>query len=152
MSKRLAKVNEIYAGQSQTYHLIDFARNLSLVIILLGINVVVFYQTFEGAITIGEMVLIIQLVIQARRPLFAMSFILTQLQNAESGSKEYFTIMDLPAEEKLNLLPLSKNKIFSKPGLRFDKIFSIFFNLFEFFGRGSSDFDINDIYRFYIFD
>ena len=60
VSKRLAKVNEIYAGQSQTYHLIDFARNLSLVIILLGINVVVFYQTFEGAITIGEMVLIIQ--------------------------------------------------------------------------------------------
>jgi len=99
VSKRLAKVNEIYAGQSQTYHLIDFARNLSLVIILLGINVVVFYQTFEGAITIGEMVLIIQLVIQARRPLFAMSFILTQLQNAESGSKEFFEILELPGSE-----------------------------------------------------
>ncbi|OGM72562.1 hypothetical protein A3H21_00275 [Candidatus Woesebacteria bacterium RIFCSPLOWO2_12_FULL_42_8] len=99
VSKRLAKVNEIYAGQSQTYHLIDFARNLSLVIILLGINVVVFYQTFEGAITIGELVLIIQLVIQARRPLFAMSFILTQLQNAESGSKEFFEILELPWSE-----------------------------------------------------
>jgi len=86
---KLNDINTIYAKQSSTFHWIDFYRNLSLVIILLGVNLVVFYQTFTGVMTIGVMVLIIQLVLQARRPLFAMSFILTQLQNAESGSKEF---------------------------------------------------------------
>ena len=77
VSEKLTGINRIYAGQSSTYHWIDFGRNASLVVILLGINILVFYQTFTGAMTIGVMVLIIQLVLQARRPLFAMSFILT---------------------------------------------------------------------------
>ncbi|MBI3888146.1 ABC transporter ATP-binding protein, partial [Candidatus Microgenomates bacterium] len=102
-SNKLSEINKIYAIQSTTYHWIDFVRNLSLVIILLGINLLIFYQTYSGVMTIGEMVLIIQLVLQARRPLFAMSFILTQLQNAESGSKEFFEILELPENEKYQI-------------------------------------------------
>ena len=53
------------------------------------------------------MVLILSLVNQARLPLFAMSFILTQLQMAEAGSKEYFEVLALPPYEdytkKINL-------------------------------------------------
>lgn len=98
-SNKLEEINKIYATQSSTYHWLDFARNFSLVVVILGINILVFYQTFKGAMTIGVMVLIIQLVMQARRPLFAMSFILTQLQNAESGSKEFFEILELPEGE-----------------------------------------------------
>lgn len=96
---RESKINKIYAKQSSTFHLFDFARNFSLQIILLIVDVVVFYNTFQGNLTIGEMVLIIQLVTRARSPLFAMSFILTRIQQAENGSKEYFEIMGLPSTE-----------------------------------------------------
>ncbi|OGM26622.1 hypothetical protein A3D00_01190 [Candidatus Woesebacteria bacterium RIFCSPHIGHO2_02_FULL_38_9] len=120
VSKRLSAINDIYASQSSTYHWIDFARNLSLVFILLGINILVFYQTFSGVMTIGVMVLIIQLVLQARRPLFAMSFILTQLQNAESGSKEFFEILELPETEPFAINNNSKK--LTKPSLEFHNV------------------------------
>lgn len=114
-SDNLTKINEIYARQSTYYHLYDLARNLSLNIILLAINIVVFYNTFVGNLSIGTMVLIIQLVTQARRPLFAMSFILTQVQNAEAGSKEYFEILELKSDEDFakdeNLSKIKKAEI-----------------------------------------
>lgn len=119
-ANKLSEINKIFAMQSKTYHLIDFARNLSLVIILLGINILVFYQTFSGLMSIGVMVLIIQLVLQARRPLFAMSFILTQLQNAESGSKEFFEILELPETEEFMTKTHTKKLI--KPSLEFKEV------------------------------
>jgi ATP-binding cassette subfamily B protein len=99
LSNNLTTINRIYAKQSWTFHLFDFARNLSLILIILGIDIVAFLSAFHGNITIGTLVLIIQLVDQARRPLFAMSFILTNIQQAESGSKEYFEVLQLPAAE-----------------------------------------------------
>lgn len=99
ISQNLADSNEIYARQSQTYHVFDFLRGLSLNIILFAVNVLVFYNTFQGSLSIGEMVLILQLFNQARMPLFAMSFILTQIQTAESGSKEYFEVLGLASKE-----------------------------------------------------
>lgn len=119
-SKKLSGINRIYATQSTTYHLIDFARNFSLVVILLGINILVFYQTFKGTMTIGVMVLIIQLVLQARRPLFAMSFILTQLQNAEGGSKEFFEILELPENE--HFVSNLDSKKLTDPSLEFRNV------------------------------
>jgi len=99
LSDKLEKINQIFARQSWTFHKFDFARNISLILIILGINIVAFYNTFIGAISLGTLVLILQLVNQARRPLFAMSFILTNIQQAESGSKEYFEVLDLPSKE-----------------------------------------------------
>ncbi len=98
-SKNLTEINKIYARQSRTFHVFDFFRGLSLNIILFAINILVFYNTFIGELTIGEMVLILQLVNQARIPLFAMSFILTQLQMAEAGSKEYLEVLSLESKE-----------------------------------------------------
>lgn len=99
ISSNLANYNKIYADQSWTFHKFDFARNLSLILILLGVNIVTFINAFNGNITIGTLVLILQLVSQARRPLFAMSFILTNMQQAESGSKEYFEVLSLKSTE-----------------------------------------------------
>lgn len=99
VSNNLSEINRIYAKQSRTYHIYDFFRGLSLNVILFAINILVFYNTFKGAISIGEMVLILSLVNQARLPLFAMSFILTQLQMAEAGSKEYFEVLALTPKE-----------------------------------------------------
>lgn len=102
LSNSLIQVNKIYAKQSNTFHVFDFLRNLSLQLILLFINLIVFYQTFKGQLTVGDMVLILTLFSQARRPLFAMSFILTSIQTVESGSKEFFEILALKSQEKLN--------------------------------------------------
>ena len=99
ISSLLKKINHIYAKQSLMFHSIDFLRNFSLVVVLLLISIIMFRNAFLGVITIGEMVLILQLIAQARWPLFGMSYILTQIQEAESGSKEYFQIMDLKSEE-----------------------------------------------------
>ena len=98
-SKNLEESNKIYAKQSKIFHIFDFFRGLSLHIILFAINILVFYNTFQRNLTIGEMVLILQLVNQARMPLFAMSFILTQVQMAEAGSKEYFEVLRLTSTE-----------------------------------------------------
>src|SRR3989338_10076051 len=95
VSKTLARVNEIYDRQSTTYHLINFVRETSLELVLIVISLITFHQTFVGKLSLGEMVLILQLINLLRRPLFAMSFILERIQQAESGSKEYFQIMDL---------------------------------------------------------
>lgn len=99
LSQNLQKSNDIYDVQSRTFHIFDFFRGFSLNLVLFAVNIIAFYQTYHGELTIGTMVLILQLVAQARRPLFAMSFILTNIQNAESGSKEYFEILDLKSTE-----------------------------------------------------
>ncbi len=99
VSGNLTGINKIYAKQSHDFHVYDFYRGMSLNIILFAINIIVFYNTFRGELTVGEMVLILQLVNMARIPLFAMSFILTNIQRAESGSKEFFELLDLKSTE-----------------------------------------------------
>ena len=122
VSKTLAKVNQIYDRQSTTYHLINFVRETSLELVLIVISLITFYQTFRGSLTIGEMVLILQLVNQIRWPLFGMSFILERIQQAEAGSQEYFAVMALPSEEKLNLFSLPSKRIIPRPSLRFESV------------------------------
>jgi ATP-binding cassette subfamily B protein len=116
----LTDINDIYAKQSQTFHIFDFYRGLSLVLILFIISVLVFYNTFNGVFSVGEMVLILQLVNQARMPLFAMSFILTQIQMAESGSKEFFEVMELSSTEDYKRK--TEKKRLTSPTLRFDQV------------------------------
>lgn len=120
ISNNYTNINKIYAKQSQTFHVFDFFRGLSLNIVLLAINLVVFYNTFQGNLTIGEMVLILQLVTQSRRPLFAMSFILTNIQRAESGSKEYFDVINLESVEDYTI-PVP-NKRINNPTIVFDNV------------------------------
>ncbi len=134
VAKNLSDINVIYAKQSKTFHIFDFFRGLSLHVVLFAINILVFYNTFEGVLSIGEMVLILQLVHQARLPLFAMSFILTQIQMAESGSKEYFEILDLKAKEdytkKVSLVKVKNPTItFSHVSFHYDKSNSVLENI-----------------------
>lgn len=100
VSKNLEQSNIIYGRQSKTFHYYDFLRQLALQITLFGVNSFVFWNAFNGHLSLGETVLILQMVNQARIPLFAMSFILTQLQMAEAGSKEYLEILALPSKEE----------------------------------------------------
>ncbi len=120
VSNNLGESNKIYAKQSHTFHVFDFWRNFSLQIILLAINILVFYNAYIGELSIGEMVLILQLIAQARLPLFAMSFILTQIQTAESGSKEYFEVLDLKSTEKLD--SPKRTDIADRPRIEFKNV------------------------------
>jgi len=117
---KLTNINQIYDKQSTYYHIFDFLRNLSLVIIVLIINIITFTQTFNGALSIGTMVLILQLLLQARRPLFAMSFILARIQEAESGSKEFLEVLKLITTETAKNVKASI--LLKNPTLSFDKV------------------------------
>lgn len=120
VANNLSNINQIYAKQSQTFHVFDFVRNFSLILVLLIANVIVFRSTFAGTLSIGTMVLIMQLIIQARRPLFAMSFILSNVQQAEAGSKEYLEVLALPSKE---LFDTNEDLVkIDHPSIKFDSV------------------------------
>lgn len=95
----IKKYVNIYDDQSVGYHWLNFARNTLLEVVLITIIILTFKDTFSQIISMGTMVLIIQLINQLRRPLFAMSFILERIQKANTGAQEYFEIVDLPTSE-----------------------------------------------------
>lgn len=80
--------------QSKDWHVYDFYRRLVLNIIMFSVFGYIIYFTFRGRFTIGEMTLLLQLSNQARFPLFAMSFIIGQIQQAQAGSKDFFDVLD----------------------------------------------------------
>ena len=120
VSANMTKSMAIYDKQSTMYHILNFARNFGLEVGLIIISIMVFYNTFSGILSIGEMVLILQYINQIRWPLFAMSFILEQTQRAEVGSKEYFEILELKSTEDLPK-GFIKPK-FKQPTITFDKV------------------------------
>jgi ATP-binding cassette subfamily B protein len=120
VSQKLDESNKIYAHQSAVYHTVDFFRNGSLVVILSIVSILVFYNTFSGNLSISEMVLILEMVNLARRPLFAMSFILSRVQMAESGSREFFEIMKLPSTE--DYTKVQRGKPSKSPTLAFKNV------------------------------
>lgn len=86
--------------QSKEWHLFDILRGLMLDIVLFGIYAYIVYSTFQGRFTIGQMTLLLALVAQARFPLFAMSYILGQIQRAQAGSKDFFEVLHEPVTIK----------------------------------------------------
>ena len=80
--------------QSSWWHRMDVARRGSLNVIFFGIYLIIFAQTASGIFTLGDMVLLIQLVAMARTPVMMMSFLVDSSQHAIAGSKSYFEVMD----------------------------------------------------------
>ena len=120
VSKNMEKSISIYDKQSTTYHILNFLRNFGLEIGLIVISVIVFHNTFNGLLTIGEMVLIIQYLFQVRWPLFAMSYILEQTQSAEVGSREFFDILELESTEDLAAERVKPQ--FKHPTIKFENV------------------------------
>lgn len=92
-NKARADIEAITRDQSREWHIYDFYRRIALNVILFVIVAYILYETFHGVFTIGEMTLLLQLVNQARFPLFAMSFIIGQIQQADAGSKDFFEVL-----------------------------------------------------------
>lgn len=119
------RIEVITRNQTKEWHIFDFYRRIALNIILFFIVSYILFMTYRRAYTLGEMTLMLQLVNQARFPLFAMSFIIGQIQQADAGSKDFFdvlatpqTITDLPRAQTL-VWPKKTEKGFS---LSFDRV------------------------------
>lgn len=113
--------SRIYAGkrnsiekttnkQSRRWHKYDIIRRLSLDIVFGIVIGVVANGAFNGHFTIGEVVLLLQLILAVRFPLFTASFIIEYLQRAQSGSKDFFEVLntepaiqDVAGAKKLNV-------------------------------------------------
>ena len=99
VSDKYQTINRLYDRQSTQYHILNFIREFGLEIAIVAILFIVFRKTFVGELSLGEMVLIIQLLNQLRWPLFGMSYILEQVQRAGADSKAFFEVVELPGDE-----------------------------------------------------
>ncbi len=120
ISQKLSDINAIFRRQSNEFHLFDFARETSLYLILFGATIIIFYNAFEGEISVGMVIILMQLVERARVPLFGLSFVLGQIQAAEAGSKEFFEILDLPSVE--NYTDVKSYKKITHPKVEFKDV------------------------------
>jgi len=92
------EIESIAKVQSRQWHMFDVVRNLALNVIIFAIYLYIVIRTFNGDYTLGIMTALLQLVNQARFPLFAMSYILSQIQSAQSGSKDFFEVLNEPVQ------------------------------------------------------
>lgn len=97
-TRRFGKVYELTGVQSRRWHWIDIARQSSLAVLFFGIYATLFWWAVRGRLTIGEMVLLLQLVAIARHPADSMNYIVDMCQRAIAGSKSFFEVMDLKVE------------------------------------------------------
>ncbi len=99
VSNQYTHINRLYDKQSTQYHIYNFIRGFGLEVAFVAILFFIFRDTFLGILTLGEMILIIQVLNQLRWPLFGMSFILEQVQQAEADSKAFFEVLELNETE-----------------------------------------------------
>lgn len=99
---RFGKTVRFTREQSRFWHFMDVLRAGSMDLIFFGIYLVLFYRTLHGMFTLGDMVLLIQLVNMARTPMTMMSWVVDTSQRAIAGSKDYFEIMDNELETTVN--------------------------------------------------
>ena len=88
--------------QSRWWHSMDTARGAAMAFIFLGIYGLIFWRTLEGHFSIGDMVMLLQLVNMAKQPVFMMSWIVDVSQRAIAGSKDYFKVMEEIPEPTVN--------------------------------------------------
>jgi ATP-binding cassette subfamily B protein len=113
-------INKLYDKQSNFYHLLNFIREFGLEIAFVVILFIIFRKTFNAELTLGEMILIIQILAQLRWPLFGMSFILEQVQQANADSREFFEILDLKSRESFQTKELPK--LVKDPEIKFTDV------------------------------
>lgn len=88
------------AKQSRHWHGMDFLRRMVMAIIFFAIYAIIFLRTARGQFSVGDMVILVQLVGMARRPVMSMSWIVDTTQHAIAGSRDYFEVMELTETER----------------------------------------------------
>jgi ATP-binding cassette subfamily B protein len=120
VSNEYGTINRLYDRQSTLYHILNFIREFGLEVAFVLILFLVFRNTFLGTLTLGEMVLIIQLMNQLRWPLYGMSYILEQVQRAEADSKAFFEVLELEGKETFQTKKLPT--LLDKPSITLEHV------------------------------
>ncbi|APT87318.1 ABC transporter ATP-binding protein [Corynebacterium flavescens] len=100
--KHYRKIVDTTKPQSRWWHSMDTARGAAMALIFLCIYALIFWRTLEGHFSIGDMVMLLQLVTMAKQPVFMMSWIVDSAQRAVAGSRDYFTVMEEKPEPTAN--------------------------------------------------
>ncbi len=100
--KHYGRTIDLTRPQSRWWHSMDIARGMAMNLVFLGIYLILFIETYNGRFSIGDMVMLIQLVTMAQQPVQMMSWLVDSAQRAIAGSRDYFKVMDEEIEESAN--------------------------------------------------
>ncbi|XNY99927.1 ABC transporter ATP-binding protein [Micrococcus luteus] len=98
-SERFRSTIGITRRQSNWWHSMDAARRLALNVVFGLLYLLVFVRTAQGHFSVGDMVLLLQLMTMAREPIFSMSYLVDSAQRAVAGSKDYFEVLSEERED-----------------------------------------------------
>ncbi|MDY3049979.1 MAG: ABC transporter ATP-binding protein [Rothia sp. (in: high G+C Gram-positive bacteria)] len=99
-SGRFEKTIGLTRAQSRFWHWMDVARLSFLNLIFFALYLLIFLRTLAGHFSIGDMVLLIQLLAMAVAPINSLSWIVDTAQRAISGSKDYFEVMERDSDPR----------------------------------------------------
>lgn len=97
-NRQLGKAVKTVDPQSRYWHQRDNMRRSVLAVIFFLVFMFIFVETARGRYSIGTMVLLIQYSALIRLPIFSISFLVDRTQRAVANSKDYFQVLDTPAE------------------------------------------------------
>lgn len=93
-SDRFQRTDGITSKQSVHWHKMDVWRRTALNLAFFALYLIIFLRTVAGIFSVGDMVLLIQLMNLVRMPIESMSWVVDTSQRAIAGSKDYFKVMD----------------------------------------------------------
>lgn len=99
---RMASTIGITHKQSKYWHTMDTTRKTTIAIIFAAMYAWLFVQAATGHLSIGEMVLLLQMVSLAKSPAFLMSWLVDTSQRAVAGSKAYFEVLEADDTEQIS--------------------------------------------------
>ncbi|STC97987.1 ABC transporter ATP-binding protein [Corynebacterium renale] len=106
--------------QSRFWHMMDSLRGGAMNVIFLFIYGLLFWKTLHGEFSIGDMVMLLQLVNMARQPVHMMSWIVDSAQRAITGSRDYFEVMAETPEPTANRQLVAATRASDVPQLDVD--------------------------------
>lgn len=104
-SRRFGSTDATTREQSSHWHRMDVLRRSVLNLVFFGIYAIIFVRTVQGQFSLGEMVLLVQLMNMAKSPVESMSWVIDASQRAIAGSKDYFRVMATPDDPRTAVLP-----------------------------------------------
>lgn len=104
-SSHYAATVELTRHQSAFWHRMDVFRRAVLNLVFFGMYLIIFWKTMSGQFSLGDMVLMLQLMAMAAQPVSMLSWIIDAAQRAVAGSREYFEVMEAPQDPRVRWEP-----------------------------------------------
>jgi ATP-binding cassette subfamily B protein len=96
----LSKLLPVNSKQSAYWNTRDAQRKVMVNLLFGLVFVAIVQQLYSGVITIGNTVALIQFSLLVRVPIFTISFLVSQLQQATTSSRDYFLTLDQLEEDR----------------------------------------------------